>query len=74
MKGEWNTRRVYEIPDGILKKGENLIAVRVYDGQLAGGIWEGPLGILSEKNHDRLMNRYQYERPFWEDFLEMFVY
>jgi len=43
---EWQTVRSYPIPDGLLRfDGENVLAVRVYDGLIDGGIFEGPVGI-----------------------------
>ena len=43
---EWQTVRAYPIPDGLLRfEGENVLAVRVYDGLYDGGIFEGPVGI-----------------------------
>jgi sialate O-acetylesterase len=48
---EWQAMRNYPIPEGLLRFGEeNTLAVRVYDGLLDGGIFEGPIGItyLSE--------------------------
>ncbi len=42
--------RAYYISPNVLKYGEeNVIAVRVYDGTTYGGIYEGPLGIVSRK-------------------------
>jgi sialate O-acetylesterase len=37
--GFWNVDRLYEIPSGILKKGKNLISVKVIDTRGGGGIW-----------------------------------
>lgn len=49
-RNEWEQKRIYSIPDGILNfKGENVIAVRVYDGYQDGGIYQGPVGIISQK-------------------------
>ena len=46
---EWITVRAYDIPDNILKPGkENIIAVRVYDGYLDGGIYKGPIGLVTQ--------------------------
>ncbi len=45
---EWQQLRVYDIPpDLLLFEGENVIAVRVYDGLVDGGIYEGPVGIMA---------------------------
>jgi len=49
----YNKRRIYELKKTVLKFGkENMIAVRVYDYHLGGGIVTGNVGIYSE--HDRL--------------------
>ncbi len=43
--------RIYYLPDDLINKGgENILAVRVYDGWQHGGIYEGPIGIITEKN------------------------
>jgi sialate O-acetylesterase len=49
-RGEYNTKRVYEIPKKLIKGGENTVAVKVYDKGLVGGIYEGPIGIMNEKS------------------------
>lgn len=48
---EYNAQRGYYIPAGLLKKGENVIAVRVLDTGGAGGIYEGPVGLLSQAKY-----------------------
>jgi sialate O-acetylesterase len=53
---EYNTFRIYRIPKKVLKDGINSIAVRVYDGQQLGGIYEGPIGIMTEKNMREFKN------------------
>ncbi|MBN2279690.1 MAG: glycoside hydrolase [Candidatus Marinimicrobia bacterium] len=69
---EYNTLRAYYIPKNLLNfNGINTLAVRVYDGQIHGGIYEGPVGIvtrhqyLNMKEHHRSDGYYD----FW-DFLE----
>ena len=45
---EWSKFRAYTIPDSLIIPGKpNTIAVRVYDGYLNGGIYQGPVGIIS---------------------------
>ncbi|MDD4969394.1 MAG: sialate O-acetylesterase [Paludibacter sp.] len=39
MDGQWQSGRVYEIPEGIIKKGKNVISVKVIDTAGGGGIW-----------------------------------
>lgn len=41
----YNRERIYRLPDGLLKNGKNVIAVRVYDSRLEGGIIRGEVGI-----------------------------
>jgi len=54
---EWETLRAYFIPDNILKPGEeNLISVRVYDGFVDGGIYDGPIGLITQEKY----------RQFWK--------
>lgn len=49
-RNEWEQKRIYSIPDGIINfGGENIIAVRVYDGFQDGGIYQGPIGIITQK-------------------------
>lgn len=47
---EYQEFRGYIIPEGILNiNGNNTIAVRVYDGYLDGGIYQGPIGITTQE-------------------------
>ena len=49
---EYNAFRGYFIPDGLLKKNQkNVIAVRVLDTGGAGGIYEGPVGIITQAKY-----------------------
>jgi len=53
--------RGYEIPKNLLHKGKNVIAVRVLDQGGIGGIYEGPVGIMTEDNFNELKhNNYYY--------------
>ncbi len=66
---EYNARRIYKIKEGLLKRnGVNTIAVRVYDGQGLGGIYEGPIGIMSAENSRKYKNKHHNEESgsFWE--------
>lgn len=72
--GDWNIRRIYQIPRDLLQKGKNVIAVRVYDGQIAGGIYEGPIGIMTERNYYKFVEKYRYEKSFWDGLIELFWY
>jgi hypothetical protein len=49
---EYDAFRGYFIPDGLLKKNEkNVIAVRVLDTGGDGGIYEGPVGIITQTKY-----------------------
>ncbi|MGH7454827.1 MAG: beta galactosidase jelly roll domain-containing protein, partial [bacterium] len=44
--------RAYFIPPGMLLPGqENVIAVRVFDVMLHGGIWDGPVGLATRRQY-----------------------
>jgi sialate O-acetylesterase len=45
--GAWNQDRVYALRPGSLHEGENIIAIRVYDGASGGGIVGRSIGIYS---------------------------
>lgn len=47
----YSQRRAYEFPSSLLK-ANNTIAVRVFDGQGYGGIYEGPIGIMTKADYD----------------------
>jgi hypothetical protein len=49
---EYNAFRGYYIPAGLLKKGQkNVIAVRVLDTGGIGGIYEGPVGLITQTKY-----------------------
>lgn len=49
---EYDAFRGYYLPAGLLKKGQkNVVAVRVLDTGGAGGIYEGPVGIISQAKY-----------------------
>ena len=71
---QYNARELYKIPDGVLNRtGKNMIAVKVYDGQGLGGIYEGPIGIMSAENYRRYKNKHHSEESsFWDYMLDKF--
>ena len=59
---EYNRYRNYSIPDDLLKPGaENVIAVRVYDQQQRGGIYEGPVTIIPRSEYKQFWRNYREE-------------
>ena len=55
VKGtEWQEMRGYYVPNHVWEEeATNLIAIRVYDHGGYGGLFEGPIGIISQKNYIR---------------------
>ncbi len=52
ISSEYNQFRGYYLPDNILKPNTlNTIAVRVYDGRFHGGIYKGPVGIITQEKY-----------------------
>jgi hypothetical protein len=57
QNNEWETNREYYIPDNLLKHGkENVISVRVYDGYFDGGIYQGPIGLITQAKFRQYWN------------------
>jgi len=49
---EYLTNRIYSVPQKLLKYGkENTIVIRVYDGFRNGGIYDGPIGLITQENY-----------------------
>ncbi|MBA7579176.1 hypothetical protein ES708_21045 [subsurface metagenome] len=64
---EYNARRVYKIPDDIINKnGTNTLAIRVYDRIWRGGIYEGPIGIMTEPNYKKYRRKHYENKSFWD--------
>jgi hypothetical protein len=58
---EWQAFRGYYIPAGVLKKGQkNEIAVRVLDTSGNGGIYEGPVGIITQTKYIDYWRKMKY--------------
>jgi sialate O-acetylesterase len=48
----WKAFRGYYVPASVLKKNQkNTIAIRVYDSGGEGGIYEGPIGFISQPDY-----------------------
>jgi hypothetical protein len=66
---EYNRYRNYSIPDDLLRAGkDNLIAVRVYDQEGRGGVYEGPLTIIPRSEYKQFWRKYRDENfdfPHW---------
>ena len=70
---EYAQFRGYYILDNSLLKinQDNVIAVRVYDGYINGGIYEGPIGLITQEKYikywrDRKKKSKNIFELFWE--------
>lgn len=55
---EYRLNRVYSVPQKLLKFGEtNTVVVRVYDGFRNGGIYDGPIGLITQENYKKHFGR-----------------
>lgn len=51
MTNNWTTKRNYPLPKGLLKKGKNSIAIRLFDGASNGGIYGGKNFGIEKDGH-----------------------
>ena len=71
---EYNARRIYRIPAKVLNtNGNNVLAIRVFDGQIRGGIYEGPIGLMTEENVRLYKKRHYSNQNFWDFFIDQFI-
>ncbi len=74
---EYSELREYTIPGGLLKaNADNVIAVRVFDGGGWGGIYEGPVGIMTRDHYRQWRHnnpwRNNFNNGMWNFFEELF--
>lgn len=63
--------RAYTIPPGSLRAGENTLAVRVLDVMFTGGMYDGPIGIVTRERYLSWPGRPSPPKPqkrWWEVF------
>jgi hypothetical protein len=65
--------RAYTVPAKLLRFGEdNVIAVRVFDAWLHGGIYDGPIGLITRDKYMDWNNRHRDKRNPWDFFKGLF--
>jgi len=63
--------RAYTIPDGLIKAGkDNVLAVRVYDCWLGGGIYDGPIGIVTRDHYQKYKHYFRTSNRWFRDLME----
>jgi sialate O-acetylesterase len=51
-RDQYRLLRGYYLPDDVLNQnGKNIIVIRVLDVMGQGGIWEGPVGLITQENY-----------------------
>lgn len=71
VDNEWLELRAYPVDKKFIKYGsKNLIAVRVFDGLVDGGIYEGPVGFVTYDNYIKWKTD-EKEQP--ESFFDWFL-
>jgi sialate O-acetylesterase len=69
---EYVTLRAYSVPEEAIRwDGENVLAVRVYDGLAQGGIYDGPVGFLTKEAYQRWNDRQPKEKKKDWDILDL---
>lgn len=63
---DYKTLRAYRIPVSKLKSGTNVLAVQVWDDKYDGGMYSGPVGIMSVELFERYFTEYEKEKSFLE--------
>lgn len=67
---EWQQLRAYTIHTGQLLAGqENVVAVRVFDGYRDGGIYRGPIGLVSREKYVQWSERQRRNQKNWFDWI-----
>lgn len=67
----YQQERAYFIPaEMLLPDQENVVAVRVFDAMLHGGIWDGPVGLATRSQYRRWQDRQSSLKDFFWDFFK----
>ncbi len=66
---EYDQFRGYYLPNGLIKANEdNVIAVRVWDGYINGGIYQGPIGLISQEKYIKFWRNNKSKKNVFEFF------
>ena len=64
---EYDQFRGYYLPDGLIKiNDDNVIAVRVWDGYLNGGIYQGPIGLISQERYIKFWKKNKSKKNIFD--------
>ncbi|MFH0989397.1 MAG: beta galactosidase jelly roll domain-containing protein [bacterium] len=74
VREDWKKLRAYEIPRNLLHaEGENVIAIRVLDAILHGGIYDGPVGLVRTSRYKQWNKENAPQSKFWDWFKDIFL-
>ncbi len=71
-KPDYQTLRAYRISRSMLNRGQNILAVRVWDDRLEGGMYDGPIGIMTLKAFESYFSEHEESKNLFEYFLDRF--
>ena len=67
----YQQNRAYFVPAEMLSRDqENVLAVRVFDAMLHGGIWDGPVGLATRQQYKRWQSRQSSLKDFLFEFFK----
>ncbi|MGA9119467.1 MAG: beta galactosidase jelly roll domain-containing protein [Bacteroidota bacterium] len=70
---QYSWQRAYTVPVGLLHEdSDNVIAVRVWDGRLHGGIYRGPIGLITRDHYNSWRSVSRDEDKPWEFLRDIF--
>ncbi len=69
-KNDYQILRAYVINKDMLRHGENILVVRVIDNQYDGGIYEGPVGIMTLQAFENYFSKYVKYRSLFDYIME----
>lgn len=68
FSNEYQQFRGYYIMDNVLEAGVNVVAVKVYDGYINGGIYEGPVGLITQEKYINYWKDQKKKKNFFDYF------
>jgi sialate O-acetylesterase len=67
VDNEWLENRAYRLTNSFINYGSyNYLAVRIWDGLVTGGIYQGPIGIVTQENYQKWEEKPKKEKGFFE--------
>ena len=69
-KPDHQALRAYYVPKSSLHQGINVLAVLVFDEKYDGGIYEGPVGIMTVRSFENYFFEYEKKRSLFDFLLE----